>query len=79
MPRLIWFVLNDGRSVVAGCGTETRDSFACALAQPETVLTLTSDDAVEHIPSTYIRDFVLFDSKSVKVPPASAIYRLVHV
>lgn len=78
MPRLVWFVLNDGRSVVAGCGSATRDALSSALAEPDRMLTLTSDDAVEHIPSGYVRDFVVFDSKS-PVPPASSIYRLVHV
>lgn len=78
MTRLVWFVLNDGRSVIAGCGAATKDMLQRALAEPEKTLTLTSDDGVERIPSTDVRDFVLFDSKSA-VPPATAIYRLVHV
>jgi hypothetical protein len=78
MPRLVWFVLNDGRSVVAGCGSATRDKLASALKRPEAMLTLTSDDSVEHIPGGYVRDFVLFDAKS-PVPAATSIYRLMHV
>jgi hypothetical protein len=78
MPRLVWFVLNDGRSLVAGCGTATRDGLASALAEPDSVLTLTSDDAVEHIPTGSVRDFVLFDAKT-PVPAATSIYRLMHV
>jgi hypothetical protein len=78
MPRLIWLVLNDGRSVVAGCGSATQETMASALAQPDKTLTLTSDDAVEHIPSSFIRRFVLFEAKSL-IPPASAIYRIVQV
>lgn len=78
MPRLVWIVLKDGRSVVAGCGTTTRESFERALAEPERLLTLTTDDAVETLPSSAVRDFVMFDSRT-SVPPASAIYRLVHV
>ena len=78
MPRLIWMVLNDGRSVVAGCGEVSRDSLTTAMVTPEAMLTLTSDDRVERIPSTAIRDFVLFDAKS-SIPAATSIYRLVNV
>ena len=63
MPRLVWMVLNDGRSVVAGCGSTTREGLERALAEPDHLLTLTSDDRVAR--ST--------------VPAASSIYRLVHV
>ncbi len=51
---------------------------ASALAQPDKTLTFTSDDSVEHIPSTFVRDFVLFEAKS-RIPPATAIYRLVQM
>ncbi len=78
MPRLVWLVLNDGRSVVAGCGSATRETVASALAQPDKTLTFTSDDAVEHIPSSFVRDFVLFDARS-SIPPATSIYRIVQV
>ncbi len=78
MPRLVWLVLNDGRSVVAGCGSATKESMATALAQPDRTLTFTSDDSVEHIPSSFVRDFVLFEAKS-SIPPATAIYRIVQM
>ncbi len=78
MPRLVWLVLQDGSSVVAGCGTVTRERIEQALAEADHVLTLTTDDRVDVLPSTAVRDFVLFDARS-EVPPASAIYRLVHV
>lgn len=78
MPRLVWFVLQDGRSVVAGCGTASKDALAAAFGAPETTLTLTSDDAVEHISAAAVRDYVVFDAKSA-IPPATSIYRLVHV
>jgi hypothetical protein len=78
MPRLVWFVLKDGRSVVAGCGTETKAAFEDALASPDSRFTLTSDDHVDELPTREVRDFVLFDARS-SVPPASAIYRLVHL
>lgn len=78
MPRLVWIVLNDGRSVVAGCGTTTRESLQRALEEPERLLTFTTDDAVETLPSSAVRGFIMFDSQK-SVPPASAIYRLVHV
>ena len=78
MARLVWFVLKDGRSVVAGCGTATRDSLATAIADPGVTITFTSDDAVERIPGSAIREFVLFDSRAA-VPSSSSIYRFVHV
>ena len=78
MPRIIWMVLTDGRSVVAGCGATTRERLERALAEPDHELTLTSDDRVETLPTSAVRDFVLFDARS-NVPSASAIYRLVHV
>lgn len=78
MPRLVWMVLDDGRSVVAGCGAETREGFERAMAQPDHMLTLTSDDRVDVLPSRNVRDFIVCDTRST-VPAASAIYRLVHV
>lgn len=77
MPRLVWLVLEDGTSVVAGCGTATREKIERALAESQ-LLTLTSDDRVDVLPSSAVREFVLFDTRSA-VPSASAIYRLVHV
>jgi len=78
MTRLVWLVLKDGRSVVAGCGSATKDALKNALAEPDRTLTLTSDDAVEHIPSASVRDFTLYESKS-KIPAATSIYRFVNV
>ena len=78
MSRLAWFVLNDGRSLVAGCGSITRDGLARAIAVPGTTITFTSDNAIEQIPGSDVRDFILFDSRS-KVPAATAIYRIVRV
>ena len=78
MPRLVWMVLKDGRSVVAGCGLTTREGLELALAKPGHTLTFTSDDRVDILPTSAVRDFVLFDARS-SVPPASAIYRLVNV
>jgi hypothetical protein len=78
MPRLVWLVLNDGRSVIAGCGSTTREGWELALARPDHTLTFTSDDRVDILPTSAVRDFVLFDARS-NVPSASSIYRLVHV
>ena len=78
MPRLVWMVLKDGRSVVAGCGLTTREGLELALAKPDHTLTFTSDDRVDILPTSAVRDFVLFDARS-SVPPASSIYRLVNV
>jgi hypothetical protein len=77
MPRIVWIVLDDGRSMVAGCGATTREGIERALAEPERMLTFTSDDRVEVVPGSAVRDFVLFDART-SVPPATAIYRLVH-
>lgn len=78
MARLVWMVLHDGRSVVAGCGGVTREKIENALAEPGRTLTLTSDDGVDFVRAEAVRDFVVFDARSA-VPAASAIYRLVHV
>jgi hypothetical protein len=78
MSRLVWFVLNDGRSVVAGCDSMTRDMLDSALAEPERTLTLTSDDSVHRLPIRDVRKFVLFDSK-MHVPPTASIYHFVQV
>jgi hypothetical protein len=78
MARLIWMVLRDGRSVIAGCGGATRERIERALADPERTLTLTSDERVDLVKTESVREYVLFDARS-SVPPASAIYRLVHV
>ncbi|MDP9191268.1 MAG: hypothetical protein M3P06_06150 [Acidobacteriota bacterium] len=78
MPRLVWMVLNDGRSVVAGCGSTTREGLELALAKPDHTLMFTSDDRVDVLPTSAVRDFVLFDARS-SVPAASSIYRIVHV
>lgn len=78
MPVLVWLVLNDGRSVVAGCGSASRESLTSALAQRDKTLTFTSDDAVEHVPREFVRDYVLFESKA-SIPPATSIYRLVQM
>ena len=78
MARLVWMVLRDGRSLVAGCGGVTRERLERALAEPGRTLTLTSDERVDIVQADSIRDFVVFDARS-SVPPASAIYRLVHV
>jgi len=76
-PRLLWLALNDGRSVVAGCGSATRERVELALSE-EPMLTLTSDDRVDQLPCSSVRDFAMFDAGS-NVPSASAIYRLVVV
>ena len=78
MARLVWFVLNDGRSVVAGCGSATRDALASAIATPGRTITFTSDTSIERIPGSDVREFVLFDSRAA-VPISSAIYRFVQL
>jgi hypothetical protein len=78
MSRLVWFVLNDGRSLVAGCDSLTRAMLDAALAEPERMLTLTSDDSVHRLPLRDVRNFVLFDSK-MNVPPTASIYHFVQM
>jgi len=78
MPRLVWMVLNDGRSVVAGCGTTATAVLDEVFEKRDSMLVLTSDDGVEHIASAAVRNYVVFDSKS-QIPPATSIYRLVHI
>jgi hypothetical protein len=71
--RLVWFVLNDGRSVVAGCGSATRDSLADAIAAPGKTITVASEDGEEHIPGSAVRDFVLFELpiRSRRITPSA--------
>lgn len=78
MPRLVWMVLNDGRSVVAGCGTTATAVLDEVFEKRDSMLVLSSDDGVEHIASAAVRNYVVFDSKS-QIPPATSIYRLVHL
>jgi diaminopimelate decarboxylase len=78
MPRLVWMVLNDGRSVVAGCGTTATTVLDEVFEKRDSMLVLTSDDGVENIASAAVRNYVVFDSKS-QIPPATSIYRLVHI
>ena len=77
MPRIVWVVLKDGRSMIAGCGATTREGIESALSEPERTLTFTSDDRVEVVPGSAVRDFVVFDAQ-MSVPSASSIYRLVR-
>lgn len=78
MARLVWFVLNDGRSVIAGCDATTRDKLESAIATPGKTITLTSDTSIERIAGSEVREFLLFDSRA-SVPRSSAIYRLVQL
>jgi hypothetical protein len=78
MPKLVWMVLNDGRSVVAGCGNTATSVLDEVFEKRDSMLVLTSDDRVEHIASAAVRNYVVFDSKS-QIPPATSIYRLVHL
>jgi hypothetical protein len=78
MERLVWFVLRDGRSVVAECGMATKESLQRALANPSSIVKLTSDDVTSEIIAADIRDFVVFESKAA-LPASSSVYRLVHV
>lgn len=64
--------------MVAGCGGATKAVFENVLALPERTLAFTSDDAVEHIPNSAVREFVLFDARNT-IPPATSIYRYVQV
>ena len=78
MARLVWFVLNDGRSVVAGCEAATRDSLVRVLSRPGCTLTLSSDRVVECIPSSNVRDFIIFDARS-RIPEETSIYRHLRI
>jgi hypothetical protein len=77
MQRIVWVVLKDGRSMIAGCGGTTRERIEKALAEPDRTLTFTSEDRVEVVRGSEVRDFVLFDAR-MSVPPTTAIYRLVR-
>ncbi|HEY5609928.1 MAG TPA: hypothetical protein VIL97_01870 [Thermoanaerobaculia bacterium] len=78
MPRLVWFVMDDGRSVIANCDGMTRERIERMIRQPEKTLAFTADDAVDRYPATSVRDFVLFDAR-MNVPAHAAIYNFVHL
>lgn len=78
MKRLVWFVLRDGRSVVAECGVATKESLQRALANPSSIVKLTSDEMTSEIIAGDIRDFVVFESKAALRAPSS-VHRIVHV
>ena len=62
--RFVWMVLNDGRSMVARCGTLTRDRLERALADPARRLEFTTPEGVDTIPASAVRDFVVFDARN---------------
>jgi len=78
MPRLVWFVLKNGRSVIAGCGHLNREAFQLLLDEPYRWMTLTADASVEFIRGEEIREFRLFDSE-LRMPADSSIYHFVAV
>jgi hypothetical protein len=78
MHRLVWMVLNDGRSVVAGCGGTSNELLSDAFSRRDSMLVLSSDDGVQHISCAAVREYMLLDSKST-IPPSTSIYRLVHI
>jgi hypothetical protein len=77
MSRLVWFVLKDGRSIVAGCVGATREALERVLQSAGAELMFTRDDGVETIPASNVRGFVLYDARTA-VPSATSIYRLLH-
>ncbi|HVT03435.1 MAG TPA: hypothetical protein VHL58_08705 [Thermoanaerobaculia bacterium] len=76
MPRLVWFVLKDGRSLIAACDSVTNERLAEALATTS-ILTLTGDDSVEVLRTAEIREFVSFDV-AMNVPQRAAIFNFVQ-
>jgi len=72
--HLVWMILDDGRSLVAGCGPDSREGLERALADPSSLLALTSDDRVDLVPTSAVREFVLCDVDS-RIPEASVVYR----
>lgn len=77
MPRMVWFVLKDGRSVIAGCDAMTKEGLAEALASSST-LTLTGDDSVEILTSKEILNFVSFEV-AMDIPRRAAIFNFVRL
>lgn len=78
MARLVWLVLKNGRSVVAGCGKLNRQAFESLIAEPHRWMTLTAEESVDFIRGAEIRDFRLFEAE-FHVPSGSAIYHFVAV
>ena len=64
MSRLVWMVLQDGRSVVAACDSVTREDVASTIRQPGRTLIVHYADKFESIPCAAVRDFIVFDSRA---------------
>lgn len=78
MARLVWLVLKNGRSVIAGCGKLNREAFESLMHEPHRWMTLTGEESVDFIRGDEIREFRLFDAE-VRVPEDSSIYHFVAV
>lgn len=78
MPRLVWFVLKNGRSVIAGCGHLNREAFQRLMDEPYRWMTLTADASVEFIRGAEIREFQLLDLDT-GIPADPSIYHFVAV
>ena len=72
--HVVWMILEDGRSLVAGIAPASREGLARALADPAALLALTSDDHVDLIPTSDVREFLLCDVDA-NIPEASVVYR----
>lgn len=72
--RVVWFVLESGRSIIAGCGTITRAALESALGRSGATITVASDDSVEQIPTAAVRDFLVFETRG-RFPDQASIYR----
>jgi hypothetical protein len=78
MQRFVWMVLDDGRSLVARCASATRERIERALSEPGRFLEFSTPDGVDAIPTSAVRDFVVFDARN-RYETGSLIDRHLHL
>lgn len=78
MSRVVWLVLKNGESVIAGCGKLDREAFDSLMAEPHRWMTLKGEETVRFIRGDEIRDFRLFDAE-IQIEASSSIRHSIAV
>ena len=79
MPRLAWFLLQDGRSLIASCENSMADKVREVVERRrERTLVLTGEDVVETLSADRIKAFAIVDDAPTVFKQAS-IYNFVAI
>jgi hypothetical protein len=70
MSRLAWFLLQDGRSVIASCEAATAEKLRQAIRRGDGRLVFTGEEEVQVLPSSQVRGFTLLDQAPLSVRSA---------